>query len=258
MSNSDQSISYGIHAVKALLNRQSGMLDQIILVKTKKPMNERLKEVERMAIKSNVPLRYMSQEALESSDLLQVVENDGAHQNIFAIVNTKQTATINIKKWLASQKDKASVVLVLDQVTDPHNLGACLRSADATGVDLVVVPKNNSATINATVRKVAAGAADNVPFLPVSNVSRFIADLKSEGYWVYGLADQGATSLFDHTWSDKVVVVMGAEGKGVRRLVQEECDELVAIPMLGSVESLNVSVATGVVLYDICRFHHKK
>jgi len=140
-----------------------------------------------------------------------------------------------------------------DAMDDPHNLGACLRCADAAGVDAVVVPKDKSADLSATVRKVACGAAESVPFVRVTNVARFLRALKEQGVWLYGAAGEASRSLYEVDFDGPVALVMGAEGSGLRRLTREHCDFLVHLPMAGTVSSLNVSVAAGVCLYEIRR-----
>ena len=144
-------------------------------------------------------------------------------------------------------------MLVLDGVTDPHNLGACLRSADAAGVHAVVVPKDNSAELNATARKVASGAAEAIPLVRVTNLARTLKALKEAGLWVVGTTGEADTVLYDQDLTLPVVIVMGAEGAGMRRLTTDACDFLVKLPMVGDVSSLNVSVATGVCLFEAVR-----
>ena len=145
------------------------------------------------------------------------------------------------------------LLLVLDGITDPHNLGACLRTADASGVLAVIAPKDKSVGLTPTVRKVASGAAETVPFVQVTNLARTLDQLKARGVWVVGTADDGEASIHEADLKGPLALVMGAEGKGMRRLTREKCDVLVRIPMLGQVESLNVSVATGVCLYEALR-----
>jgi len=145
------------------------------------------------------------------------------------------------------------LVLVLDGVQDPHNLGACLRTADAAGVHAVVVPRDRAAGLSATARKVASGAADVLPLVQVVNLSRTLKWLKERGLWLVGTDDQAKTPMHSANLTGPLGVVMGAEGAGMRRLTREHCDVLVAIPMAGVVDSLNVSVATGVVLYEAVR-----
>jgi 23S rRNA (guanosine2251-2'-O)-methyltransferase len=152
-----------------------------------------------------------------------------------------------------SALDHPPMLLVLDGVTDPHNLGACLRSAEAAGVDAVIVPKDKSADLNATVRKVACGAAETMPFVRVTNLARTLEKLKQQGIWLYGTAGEAAQSVFEVDLKGPVALVMGAEGKGMRRLTREHCDYLVNLPMAGAVSSLNVSVATGICLFEAVR-----
>jgi len=144
-------------------------------------------------------------------------------------------------------------LLILDDVTDPHNLGACLRTADAAGVHAVIVPKDRSASLTDTVRRVACGAAEKVPFVQVTNLARTMKKLRDAGVWLVGTADEIQSNLYRVDLTGPLALVMGSEGSGLRRLTREHCDFLVSIPMSGSVESLNVSVATGVCLFEAVR-----
>lgn len=148
---------------------------------------------------------------------------------------------------------KAPLLLILDGITDPHNLGACLRTADAAGVHAVVTPRDRAATLTDTVRHIACGAAENVPFIQVTNLARTMEKLQGLGVWLVGLADEGGQLLYDLDLKGPIGVVMGAEGPGMRRLTGEKCDFLARIPMAGKVECLNVSVATGVCLFECVR-----
>jgi 23S rRNA (guanosine2251-2'-O)-methyltransferase len=158
----------------------------------------------------------------------------------------------SVEQCLAEMHNQ-SLFLVLDGVQDPHNLGACLRTANGAGVDAVIIPKDRSAKLNATVSKVAAGAAESTPLLEVTNISRCLKDLKNAGVSIYGTSGDANDSLYDFNYQNPVALVMGSEGDGLRRLTMEQCDHLLKLPMQGSVESLNVSVATGVCLYEIMR-----
>jgi 23S rRNA (guanosine2251-2'-O)-methyltransferase len=151
------------------------------------------------------------------------------------------------------EKPGPVLILVLDGVTDPHNLGACLRSADAAGVTAVVVPRDKSADLGPTVSKVACGAAEVVPFVRVTNIARTLSALKERNVWIYGAAGEAEKTLYEHDLSGSIALVMGAEGGGLRRLTREHCDFLVKLPMAGSVSSLNVSVAAGVCLFEAVR-----
>ncbi len=146
--------------------------------------------------------------------------------------------------------DKEAFILVLDSVQDPHNFGACIRSAHSAGVDFIVVPKDNSSPINATVKKVACGAAEHTKIVVVTNLARAIETLKKAGVWIIGLAGEADESLYAMNLKDSIALVAGAEGSGMRQRTKASCDFLAKLPMLGEVSSLNVSVATGVALYE--------
>ncbi len=152
------------------------------------------------------------------------------------------------------EEDQGALVLLLDEITDPHNLGAILRSADQFGVDLVVVPERRSAQANETVTKISSGAAQYVPMAVVTNLSREVKELKAAGFWVYG-ADMSGTSSYETKFPKRTAIIMGSEGSGLRELSRKLCDEIVSIPMRGHIDSLNVSVATGILLYEFRRQH---
>jgi 23S rRNA (guanosine2251-2'-O)-methyltransferase len=172
----------------------------------------------------------------------------GRHQGIVARVRPRDEQA-DLEAILARLAEPA-LLLVLDGVTDPHNLGACLRVADAAGAHAVIAPKDRSAGVSPVVTKVASGAAESVPFVAVTNLARTLDELKEKGVWVVGTADDGPDQIFGVDLPDPIAWVLGAEGAGLRRLTRERCDRLVRIPMLGQVGSLNVAVAAGVCLYE--------
>ena len=175
------------------------------------------------------------------------------HQGIIARVHSLPELNEHDLDRLLETRN-APLLLVLDGVTDPHNLGACLRTADAAGVSAVIVPKDKSAQLNSTARKVACGAAENVPLIRVTNLARTLRDLQERhNVWVVGTAGEATETLYQTKLTGALALVMGAEGEGMRRLTREHCDQLISIPMAGSVSSLNVSVATGVCLFEIVR-----
>ncbi len=186
--------------------------------------------------------------AVEAADDARLAELAGTdrHQGVVALVEA-QAAPVTLDEVLDALAEPA-LLLVLDGVTDPHNLGACLRSADAFGAHAVVVPKDRAVGVNATVAKAASGAADTVPVVTVTNLARALREMKERGIWIVG-ADAGGESLFDAELAGPIAWVLGAEGAGLRRLTRESCDRIVGIPLAGSVESLNVSVAAGICLY---------
>lgn len=177
--------------------------------------------------------------------------NTTKHQGIIAVLNDSLCKkALSLKSLLneLESKDKA-ILMVLDGITDPHNLGAIIRSCDCFGVDGVIIPKDNSANINATVAKVSAGAINHIPVIVVNNLARTLEEIKEYGFWIAGTTlTESSTSLFEFKPDKKMVWVMGSEGEGIRRLVAENCDYLVNIPLYGNTQSLNVSVATGIVL----------
>jgi 23S rRNA (guanosine2251-2'-O)-methyltransferase len=177
---------------------------------------------------------------------LRALAGSDRHQGVVAIVDAANPQ-VSLDDVLEHITEPA-MLLVLDGVTDPHNLGACLRNADAFGAHAVVVPKDRAVGINATVSKAASGAADTVPLVTVTNLARTLRELKTKGVWIVG-ADAGGESLFEADVTGSIAWVLGAEGAGLRRLTREHCDRIVGIPLSGSVASLNVSVASGICLY---------
>jgi len=234
----------GIHAVKHALDAGEG-LDELIMIKGK--AHPRLNELVHLARKVKVKVSFVPKEALER------LADGVPHQGVVAKVAPK--GAVSFKDWLqAVEHQDEALVLMLDQVTDPHNLGACIRTAEASGCCGVIVPKDHAADLSsAIVSKSACGALARIPVLKVTNLARTMKDLQNAGFWISGLAGEAETLIHDVKFSGKNALVMGAEGEGMRRLVRESCDQLVKIPMPGKVESLNVSVATGVALFEVVR-----
>jgi len=234
----------GIHAVKHALEAGEG-IEELVVLKGK--THPRLNELIHLAKKDKIRVSYVPKEALERMA-------DGVpHQGVVAKMAPKNA--VGFKEWLTavSTKDDA-LVLLLDQVTDPHNLGACIRTAEAAGCLGVVIPKDHAADISSPiVSKSACGALARIPVLRVTNLARSMKDLQDAGFWISGLAGEAEILINDVKFSGKNALVMGAEGEGMRRLVRESCDQLVKIAMPGKVESLNVSVATGVALFEVVR-----
>ncbi len=175
------------------------------------------------------------------------------HQGIVIRCKARPINTQSKLETILASLNQPPFLLILDEVQDPHNLGACLRTADAAGIHAVIVPKNRACSLSPSVRKVASGAADTVPLIQVTNLVSTLRWLQEQGVWIIGTDDETQTSLFDTSLTGPLALVLGAEGTGLRRLTRENCDVLVSIPMFGKVESLNVSVATGVCLFEAVR-----
>lgn len=236
---------YGIHAVSAVMQRAPHRILNLYILQGRQ--DKALQHIVAQAHEHGIAIQPLSRHELNQ---LTAEQN---HQGIVAQCRQLQQYTeADIESLLQGLK-VAPLILVLDGVQDPHNLGACLRTADAAGVHLVLAPKDHSVGITPVVRKVACGAAESVPFIQVANLARTIRLLKESGIWFYGTAGEASKSVYETKLIGAVGLVMGAEGKGLRRLTAELCDDLLYIPMLGTVESLNVSVATGVCLYEVVR-----
>lgn len=235
---------YGVHAVEALLRHHPKRVKQIWLAEGRS--EPRLQNLIALAGENRVPVG-----SAERRELDAWVE--GVHQGVVAEVSPSQVWGEAMLDELLDRTEGAPLLLVLDGVTDPHNLGACLRSADAAGALAVIVPKDKSATLTPTVRKVACGAAEVIPLVAVTNLARSLEKLKQRGLWVVGTAGEAEQSLYQQDMTGPTILIMGAEGSGMRRLTRDLCDYLVHLPMSGSVSSLNVSVATGVCLFEAQR-----
>jgi 23S rRNA (guanosine2251-2'-O)-methyltransferase len=234
---------YGLHAVKKMLQHS---IDECEALYYQENKNQRLQQVISLARQKKIQLVIQSREQLET------LCDSQKHQGCVLKVKADQHKAVSLEELL-QQVTSNSLFLVLDGVQDPHNLGACLRTADGAGVLAVIVPKDRAASMTAVVKKVAAGGAESVPLVTVTNLSRSLKQLKQAGVWLVGTSGDAETSLYDQEVNGPIALVMGAEGEGIRRLTAEQCDYLVNLPMLGQVESLNVSVATGICLYEILR-----
>ncbi len=235
---------FGWHAVEAVLKREPERLQQVWIQTGRQ--DRRVKSVTDALDRLGVSWRIVHRRELDE-------RVSGVHQGIVAAVSESREWTEDDLLAQLSSSDKPAFLLVLDGVTDPHNLGACMRTADAAGVQAVIVPKDKSATLTPVARKVACGAAETVPLVRVTNLARFLRALQDQGVWLIGTAGEAEADLYQADFKGSVALVMGAEGKGMRRLTREHCDQLIRIPMMGHVDSLNVSVATGVCLYEALR-----
>ncbi|MEZ3183482.1 23S rRNA (guanosine(2251)-2'-O)-methyltransferase RlmB [Pseudomonas sp. LM13] len=235
---------YGLHAVEALLRHHPKRVKQVWLAEGRG--DPRAQVLIELAAQARVSVGQCERREMDAWV-------EGVHQGVVAEVSPSQVWGEAMLDELLDRAEGPPLLLVLDGVTDPHNLGACLRTADAAGALAVIVPKDKSATLNATVRKVACGAAEVIPLVAVTNLARTLEKLQQKGLWIVGTAGEAEQSLYEQHLTGPIVLVMGAEGRGMRRLTREHCDYLVRLPMAGSVSSLNVSVATGVCLFEALR-----
>jgi 23S rRNA (guanosine2251-2'-O)-methyltransferase len=236
---------YGLHAVRALLARHAERVISVSIAEGREP---KLAEIQSLAQAAGKPVKR-----LPAATFKQLF-GDAVHQGV--CVDVQPLAPWREEELiaaLAKAEGKSPMVLVLDGVQDPHNLGACLRTADACGALAVVIPKDRAVQMNATVRKVAAGAAETTPVAVVTNLARALRLLKDAGLWIVGADAEGPKLAHETDLSGPIALVMGAEGAGLRQLTRDTCDFLVRLPQQGSVESLNVSVATGMLLYEALR-----
>ncbi|MCU7871961.1 MAG: 23S rRNA (guanosine(2251)-2'-O)-methyltransferase RlmB [Candidatus Thiodiazotropha sp. (ex Lucinoma borealis)] len=234
----------GLHAVKSALTQGTAVAELLVDAKRQ---DDRIKEVLELAHRVGIKCRQVKGGVLD--ELAQKTN----HQGVALLLRQQQTQDEPFLKALLKKLEMAPFLLILDGVQDPHNLGACLRTADAAGVNAIIAPRDRSVGLTPTVRKVASGAAETVPFIQVTNLARTLKWLKSEGIWLIGTAEEATQTLYEADLSGPLAIVMGGEGKGLRRLTGEQCDLLVKLPMAGSVESLNVSVAGGISLYEAVR-----
>jgi 23S rRNA (guanosine2251-2'-O)-methyltransferase len=238
-------VAYGIHAVRVLLTRYPQRVRRVLLAGGRDA--RRLAEIRTLAQRAGVQVADV-----DDAVLAKLAEGE-RHQGVVAELAPRAGDPETQLEEALEAAGTAPLLLVLDGVQDPHNLGACLRSADAAGVAAVIVPRDRAAGLTPVVRKVAAGAAETVPLVPVVNLARTLRDLKDRGVWLVGTDDAADKTLYDADLKGPLALVMGSEGEGMRRLTRECCDQLVSIPMAGAVESLNVSVATGVALFEAVR-----
>lgn len=239
---------YGINAVAEALKARGRAFQWVGVAKERHDL--RLQRVIEECRRQGVAVRFLSRAELDD------MAGNNAHQGVVAVTSAKQYSGLD--DVVAGKRGPYSLVVVLDGVEDPHNLGAILRTADAAGADGVVIPERRAASVTAIVTKASAGASEHLPIARVTNVSRTLEELKSRNLWIVGLDERGTQTYESLDYNMDCAVVLGAEGKGVHELVRRKCDYLVSIPMLGKVSSLNVSVAAGVVLYEIVRQRRAK
>ena len=238
---------FGIHVVQTVLDNNPDQLTSLCL-QDSYLKNRKLSSIAKQAKLSNVRVNIVSRKQLDE------YIPKANHQGVVAFVDSSRVATeTDLDDILESASGCSPLILILDQIQDPHNLGACLRTAKAAGVDVVIAPKDNSVSITAVVKKVACGAAETLPYIQVTNLARTMKKLQNMGVWITGTTFETGSTLYEVDYKGPTAFVIGGEGKGMRRLIKEHCDYLVRIPMPGEMESLNASVATGVCLFEVVR-----
>jgi len=235
---------FGLHAVESLLKKNSQRITRMMVLRERH--DQKMQALIDAAKEHSIPVELTTRHEL---DQLTHQEN---HQGVVAFYRGVKNYSEGDLEELLDSIDKP-FLLILDGVQDPHNLGACLRSADAAGVHAVIAPKDKAVGITPTVSKVASGAAENVPFIQVTNLARTMKMLQERGIWIYGAAGEAEQPIFQAKLTGALAIVLGAEGSGLRRLTRDHCDILLKIPMHGTVSSLNVSVATGIFLFEVVR-----
>jgi len=237
-------IVFGIHAVSNVLKRSPERVRELYVQQGRD--DERLQTLFTLAKQNSIHVQVVKKAFLDE-------KAQGNHQGVAARAKPVQAKGENELLSQLDSLNEPAFLLILDTITDPHNLGACLRTADAAGVHAVIAPKDKAVGITSTVSKVACGAAETVPFYQVTNLARTLKELQDRGIWLYGTAGEASESVYRTDLKGPIGIVMGAEGSGLRRLTREACDHLIHIPMAGDVSSLNVSVATGICLFEAVR-----
>lgn len=236
-------VIYGIHAVEEALRSRGRAFEYVAVARDRK--DAKLQRIVDACREAGVALRF------EGRDQLTRIARSQTHQGVVAVAAQKKYD--DLEAILTTKRGQYSFVIVLDGVEDPHNLGAVLRTADAAGVDGVVIPERRAVGVNATVVKASAGASEHVPVAKVTNIARTLEEIKERNIWTVGLDERGTQTYDQVDYKMDCAIVLGAEGHGLHELVRKKCDFLVSIPMLGKVSSLNVSVAGAVVMYEVAR-----
>jgi 23S rRNA (guanosine2251-2'-O)-methyltransferase len=241
----EKNLVCGLHAVEALLTKQPERVTQLYLLKDRQ--DNKMQVIVDLAKEHHIKMEFHSRHGLD-----HMVHQDN-HQGVVAACQKSKAYSESDLENILTQLTEPAFLLILDGIQDPHNLGACLRTADAAGVHAVIAPKDKSVGLTQTVAKVASGAAETVPFIQVTNLARTMRFLKEQNIWLFGAAADAEKTLYQVDLNMSLGLVLGAEGAGLRRLTREHCDMLLNIPMRGFVSSLNVSVATGIFLFEALR-----
>ena len=241
----EQAYIFGIHAVETVLAKQPKRIIRLAILQERQ--DQKIQSIIQLAKHYKIKVDFFPRHELD-----HLTQNEN-HQGIVAFCQKAKNYSEHDLETILENTQKKPFLLILDGIQDPHNLGACLRSADAAGVDAVIAPKDKSVGLTPAVCKVASGAAETVPFIQVTNLARTLRFLKEKNVWIFGAAGEADKSLFEADLNLPLALVLGAEGTGLRRLTREHCDMLLTIPMQGSVSSLNVSVAAGIFLFEAVR-----
>lgn len=247
----DTEIIYGIHAVKHALRTSPEDVLEIWLQEGRQDSGE-ITSIVNTANAAMISLQQVSRDSLDS------FAGDVHHQGIALKRHSNRNPLRDLDSLLDSIREAEPFLLVLDGVQDPHNLGACLRTANAAGVDAIIIPRDRAVPVNTTVRKIACGAAEYTPVISVTNLSRALLRLQKQGVWCFGLSEDAEDGIYSMDLTGPIALVMGGEGRGLRQNTRKHCDKLVRIPMQGDVESLNISVAAAVCLYEVVRQRSQK
>ena len=235
----------GLHSINSVVTHEPERIKTIFILKEKK--DDKYEEISHKLKSYGISVQSVTQRFFDQKF------SNVSHQGIAAEVKPKRELNEKDLDNIIANNPNRCTLLALDGVTDPHNLGACLRNADAARVSAIIIPKDRSVSLNYTVSKIASGAAEVIPVIKVVNLSRVLNQLKEKNFWISGFDGDGTKNLYEHKFDSLNVLVMGAEGSGLRNSTKKNCDFLLKIPMLGSVSSLNVSVATGIALYEVVR-----
>jgi 23S rRNA (guanosine2251-2'-O)-methyltransferase len=236
---------YGLHAVQAALEVPSTRVEEIWLADERD--DKRVQVIQALAAEKSVRLHRCERATLDE------MMPDARHQGCIADCKPLDNLVEKDLLDLLARLDHDPFLLVLDGVQDPHNLGACMRTAEAAGMDAVIAPKDRASTLTPTAIKISSGAAERLPFIQVTNLARVLRDLQQAGVWLVGTSGDSDTSLYQADLKGPIALILGAEGKGIRRLTRDHCDQVIYIPMQGETESLNVSVAAGVCAFEAAR-----
>lgn len=239
-------IIYGIHAVRHALGRAPDAVLEL-WVQDGKHGSKEITGIVHMAESAGISIQQVSRDAIDK------ISEGAVHQGVILKRKSGQKTIHDLESLFAALENSIPLVLVLDGIQDPHNLGACLRTANAAAVDAVIIPKDRAVAVNETVHKIASGAAEHTPVITVTNLARTLEQIKQQGIWCFGLVEGADSDIYAADLTVPLALVLGAEGSGLRQNTRNHCDKLVQIPMLGEVESLNVSVAAAVCLYETVR-----